>query len=95
LAPGDNLTMSNMYSLLNYIASSNKELYEPHSGPQTLSSGILSGSDHMTLHSVESGLRNYSDDERRLISISTIGVVARLALEFKQEAVCVCVIAAI
>ncbi|KAI0064541.1 hypothetical protein BV25DRAFT_1930940 [Artomyces pyxidatus] len=83
LAPGDDLIMSNMYSLLNYIAATSKEMHE--TGTNGHSS--LFGSDHATLHSVETGLYGYSEDERRLIGISTISVVARLALEFKQEEV--------
>ncbi|KAF5358382.1 hypothetical protein D9756_001382 [Leucocoprinus leucothites] len=43
--------------------------------------------DPATLHSLESGLRGLSDDEKRLTGISTISVVTRLALEFRIEEV--------
>lgn len=69
-----------MYSLLNYIAATSKEISE-YSMPNE------STSDHVTLNSVESGLRGLSEDEKRLIGISTISVVTRLALEFQQDEV--------
>lgn len=74
-----------MYSLLNYIAATSKEIseYSMNSHPN----GGDGASDHATLHSVESGLRGLSEDEKRLIGISTISVVTRLALEFQQEEV--------
>ncbi|ETW86100.1 hypothetical protein HETIRDRAFT_60199 [Heterobasidion irregulare TC 32-1] len=87
LAPGDDLIMSNMYSLLNYIAATSKDTHDGSIAPQSLNNSAFSGSDHLTLHSVETGLRGYTEDERRLIGISTISVVSRLALEFQQEEV--------
>lgn len=75
--------MSNIYSLLNYIAATSKETYDVN-GPLN---GGMNGSDHNTLYSIETGLRAYTEDERRLIGISTISVVARLALDFKEEEV--------
>ena len=73
--------MSNMYSLLNYIAATSKDLYDVNSlhihGPHIRNS----------THSLESGLRGLSEDEKRSIGISTISVVTRLALEFKAEEV--------
>jgi phosphatidylinositol 4-kinase len=80
LAPGDDAILSHMYSLLNYIAATSKEISEysvPNDGT----------SDQVTLNSVESGLRGLSEDEKRLIGISTISVVTRLALEFQQDEV--------
>src|ERR1700761_584078 len=37
LAPGDDLVMSNMYSLLNYIAATSKEIFESSSSSQIMS----------------------------------------------------------
>jgi phosphatidylinositol 4-kinase len=71
--------MSNMYSLLNYIAATSKD----HSVHVHTSSPYIRNS----AHSLESGLRGLSEDEKRSIGISTISVVTRLALEFKMEEV--------
>lgn len=72
--------MSNMYSLLNFIAATSKETYDmSFQGSDTY--------DHGTLHSLETGLRGLSEDEKRLTGISTISVVTRLALEFQIEEV--------
>ena len=81
LAPGDDLIMSNMYSLLNYIAATSKDIYDVNS------IHIYPFNSHIrnNAHSLESGLRGLSEDEKRLIGISTISVVTRLALEFKVE----------
>ncbi|TFK30200.1 atypical/PIKK/PI4K protein kinase [Coprinopsis marcescibilis] len=83
LAPGDDLIMSNMYSLLNYIAATSKEIYD------TTIFDFQGDSSHLEkkLRSLESGLRDLSDDEKHLIGISTISVVTRLALEFQMEEV--------
>lgn len=51
------------------------------------SSPYLPSSDHTTYYTVETGLRGYSDEEKQRIGISTISVVARLALEFQVEEV--------
>ncbi|EDR14914.1 uncharacterized protein LACBIDRAFT_187897 [Laccaria bicolor S238N-H82] len=84
LAPGDDLIMSNMYSLLNYIAATSKEIYDS-SSMHTLN--FNNTHNQGTIHSLESGLRGLSEDEKRLIGISTISVVTRLALEFRMEEV--------
>ncbi|KAF9014020.1 hypothetical protein BDQ17DRAFT_1475819 [Cyathus striatus] len=85
LAPGDDLILSNMYSLLNYISATSKEIHESGSHVSGyLFDGVY---DHGAIHSLESGLRGLSEDERRLIGISTISVVTRLALEFQMEEV--------
>jgi len=83
LAPGEDLVMSNMYSLLNYIAATSKDIENTSNSPMN---GDIprSSSDHVTL---ESGLLRLSEDERRLVGISTISVVTRLALEFRMEEV--------
>lgn len=79
--------MSNMYSLLNYIAATSKEIYESSGSAQMLGNPLYSSSDRATLQSVETGLRGLSEDEKRLVGISTISVVTRLALEFEMEEV--------
>ena len=74
--------MSNMYSLLNYIAATSKEIYDPVSlGAQHQFAAQGRG----TIHSLESGLRGLSEDEKRLTGISTISVVTRLALELQMD----------
>lgn len=75
--------MSNMYSLLNYIAATSKDIFDSssaHSHGYSLHS-------HPNPHSLETGLRGLSEDEKRLVGISTISAVTRLALEFKMEEV--------
>ncbi|KAJ6618823.1 hypothetical protein B0H10DRAFT_2217316 [Mycena sp. CBHHK59/15] len=84
LAPGDDLIMSNMYSLLNYIAATSKEIFESSNSSQMMNNPLYNAHDHATIHSVETGLRGLSEEEKRLIGISTISVVTRLALEFLQ-----------
>ena len=42
-------------------------------------------SDSATLHSIETGSHGNTEEEKRLITISTISVVSRLALEFKRD----------
>ncbi|TFK94778.1 atypical/PIKK/PI4K protein kinase [Polyporus arcularius HHB13444] len=84
LAPGDDLIMSYMYSLLNYIAATSKDIFET-SSVMVMNLGDVS--DLSTLHSVETGLRGLSEDEKRTIGISTISVATRLALESKSEEV--------
>ncbi|KAF8798204.1 hypothetical protein BYT27DRAFT_7178838 [Phlegmacium glaucopus] len=83
LAPGDDLIMSNMYSLLNYIAATSKDIYDVNS----IHNHPFNSHIRNNAHSLESGLRGLSEDEKRLIGISTISVVTRLALEFKVEEV--------
>jgi phosphatidylinositol 4-kinase len=82
--------MSNMYSLLNYIAATSHELYESSGASQVLNNPLYppSSLDHATLHSVATGIGALSEDEKRLVGISTISVVSRLALEFNMEEVC-------
>ncbi|KAH9071165.1 hypothetical protein EDB83DRAFT_2366879 [Lactarius deliciosus] len=92
LAPGDDLIMSNMYSLLNYIAATSKEMHDAlnNSARSDLCSSskpehTVMDSDRATLHSIETGSRGNTEEEKRLITISTISVVSRLALEFKRD----------
>lgn len=91
LAPGEDSIMSNMYSLLNFIAAISKETTES-SSQQLLHNPIYglpyaSSADQLTYWSEETGLRGRSDEEKQLIGITTISVVARLALEFDKEEV--------
>ncbi|KAI0075272.1 hypothetical protein K474DRAFT_1676500 [Panus rudis PR-1116 ss-1] len=62
------------------IATS-KEGYE--SG--ALLTALGEAGDRSTVHSVETGLRGLTEDEKRLVGISTMSVVTRLALEFRSE----------
>ncbi|KAF9475060.1 hypothetical protein BDN70DRAFT_996680 [Pholiota conissans] len=82
LAPGDDLIMSNMYSLLNYISATSKDIYDAGSMHVQFNS-----QSQVNLHSLETGLRGLSEEEKRLTGISTISAVTRLALEFKMEEV--------
>lgn len=86
LAPGDDIGMSYMYSLLNYIAATNKDSYE---SAAFINVNPADQADYSALYSVETGLRGLAEDEKRLIGISTISVVTRLALEFDGEEVCI------
>lgn len=79
--------MSNMYSLLNYIAATSKEIYESSSSSQMINNPLYASQDQATIQSVETGLRGLSEDDKRLVGISTISVVTRLALEFQMEEV--------
>ncbi|KAG9016282.1 phosphatidylinositol-4- kinase [Tulasnella sp. 427] len=85
VAPGDDLVMSNMYSLLNYIAATSKELSNPNTTPVIGHSPYAF--DQLGINSVETGLRVFDEDQRRLIGMSTISVVTQLALEFEEEEV--------
>ena len=81
--------MSNMYSLLNYIAATSKEINDGSSLAPTLSSSApeSENGEEGTMHSVKTGLQDFSEDQKRQIGISTISVVACLASEFKVEEV--------
>lgn len=87
LAPGDDLMLSNMYSLLNYIAAASKEISDGSSSLVIGQSPYMHPTENVsTIHS-ETGLRGRSDDQKRLIGITTISVVSQLALEFQEEEV--------
>ncbi|KAF5373565.1 hypothetical protein D9758_000828 [Tetrapyrgos nigripes] len=85
LAPGDDLIMSNMYSLLNYIAATSKEIFDSTGIQQ--SGNPMYSLDKNSVQTVETGLRGLSEEEKRLVGISTISVVTRLALQFHMEEV--------
>ena len=87
LAPGEDLIMSNMYSLLNYIAAASKDTYKNVDDSQSSNVLMYASQDYVSSQLVETGLRGLSEDEKRLVSISTISVVTRLALEFNTEEV--------
>ena len=78
--------MSNMYSLLNYIAATSKEIFESSNNSHLVNNPLYS-LDQNSVKTVETGLRGLSDEEKRLVGISTISVVTRLALEFHMEEV--------
>ncbi|KAG2336868.1 hypothetical protein BDR05DRAFT_832504, partial [Suillus weaverae] len=76
-----------MFSLLHYIAVTSKEITESRSSNQLLSnplytSSITSPADNVTFQSNKTGLHNCSDEEKRLIRITTISIVTCLALKF-------------
>ncbi len=73
-----------MYSLLNQIPATSKE---PLEGINGLGTSLKDLSDSATLYSLDSGLRGLTEDEKRLVGMSTISVVTRLALEFSDEEV--------
>ncbi|KAG6376278.1 hypothetical protein JVT61DRAFT_2256 [Boletus reticuloceps] len=93
LAPGEDSIMSNMYSLLNYIAATSQEIFESSSQQQQLLHNPLytlplsSSADQLAFQSEDVGLRGRSEEEKRLIGITTISIVTRLALEFDKEEV--------
>ncbi|TDL24976.1 atypical/PIKK/PI4K protein kinase [Rickenella mellea] len=84
LSPGDDFIMSNMYSLLNYITATSKDGGTTTGQPLFTSTQLA---EQTTLHSVKTGLQAFTDDEKRLIGISTIAVVTSLTLEFRIEEV--------
>ncbi|KAM6500354.1 hypothetical protein JOM56_003368 [Amanita muscaria] len=85
LAPGNDMMMSYMYSLLNYVAATSKELYETSTA--ILASSL--GNNHSPLieQSHERSLGDLSEDNKRMVGISVISVVTKLALEFRTEEV--------
>jgi len=76
-----------MYSLLNYIAATSQDMGDGALAKSIGTSPYIHGTEHATYHSVETGLRGYTDEEKQLIGTSTISVVTRLALEFQVEEV--------
>ncbi|CAG7846286.1 Phosphatidylinositol 4-kinase stt4 Short=PI4-kinase; Short=PtdIns-4-kinase [Serendipita indica DSM 11827] len=84
LSPGEDLIMSTMYSLLNYIAASSKT----SDGTKPIGTSPYMNDDDPAVNTyVETGLRSFTEEEKRLVSISTVCVVSTLALEFKVEEV--------
>ncbi len=86
--------MSNMYSLLNYVATTSKEIHDtPYNIPAFGQFSGLNGeyplmhSDRATVHSIDTVTHGHTEEERQLITTSTISVVSRLALEFKRDEV--------
>ena len=81
-----------MYSLLNYVAATSKEIHDlPHNtSPNSLFSTLndeyaIPHSDRTTQYSIDIVGHGFTEEERRLITTSTISVVSRLALEFKRD----------
>ncbi|ELU44766.1 phosphatidylinositol 4-kinase beta [Rhizoctonia solani AG-1 IA] len=79
-APGEDFLLSFIYSLLNYITATNQEM-DAGTSPYIHNHA----NDSTTAVSIESGLRNKTDLEKRRIGMSTISVITRLALAFKRE----------
>lgn len=84
-----------MYSLLNHVAATSKEVHDlPHStSPYGFFSSLdgeytIIHADRATLNSLDTVGHGHTEEERRLITTSTISVVSRLALEFKRDDVC-------
>ncbi|EJU05379.1 atypical/PIKK/PI4K protein kinase [Dacryopinax primogenitus] len=91
-ASGEDLIMSSMYSLLNYISATARD----HSSAmfEAASLSHIPGSTFPYLrgpegsgYSTTMGLNNYSQDQKRLVAISIISVVTHLALEFNRPEV--------
>lgn len=82
LSPGDDLIMSTMYSLLNFIAVTSKEL----TGQETAPRGAKAKME--TKEDMHVAFGTFTDNEKRILGISTICVVTHLALEVKKEEVC-------
>lgn len=78
LSPGDDLIMSTMYSLLNFIAVTSKE-------QGTAPRGDIAKEEARDDMHIAFG--TFTDHEKRILGISTICVVTHLALEVKKEEV--------
>lgn len=94
VAPGDDLVVSTMYSLLNYLgkdaATGGLSAGGAAGSGVSVRSGAsraLTGRDHATgvTHSNSSGhFATRSEEQKRLINTSTISMVSRLALEVRS-----------
>ncbi|CAE6500527.1 unnamed protein product [Rhizoctonia solani] len=80
VAPDEDFLLSFVYSLLNYITATNQDM-DAGASPYIHNHS----NDSTTAVSIESGLRNKTDIEKRRIGMSTISVITRLALVFKRE----------
>ncbi|CAE6468907.1 unnamed protein product [Rhizoctonia solani] len=80
VAPDEDFLLSFIYSLLNYITATNQDM-DAGTSPYIHNHN----NDSSTVVSIESGLRNKTDLEKRRIGMSTISVITRLALIFKRE----------
>jgi len=79
LSPGDDLIMSTMYSLLNFIAVTSKEQGTVPRGEKAKEEAR---------DDIHVAFGTFTDNEKRILGISTICVVTHLALEVKKEEVC-------
>ena len=86
LAPGDDAILSHTYSLLNYIAATSR--VPGVDGMSNFVQGTEGQTGYATLHSVQSALGGVMEEEKRLIAVNTISVVSRLAVELKNDEVC-------
>ena len=91
LSPGDDAMLSHTYSLLNYIAATSR--FSVVDDMRETIDGTDGQYGHATLHSVESALRGLTEEEKRLIAVSTVSVVSRLAVEFEKDEVCSSIVA--
>lgn len=87
MAPEKDMMMSYMYSLLNCVAATSKELYDTSTA--TLAASFGNNHAHVLIPPLERGLGGLSDDQRRVVGTSVISVVTKLALEFRTEEVIV------
>lgn len=72
-----------MYSLLNFLATANTDIVDgirPSSAP-------YNETENATVRSLDLGRRSYTEEEKRLVSISCVSVVTHLTLEFQLEEV--------
>jgi phosphatidylinositol 4-kinase len=74
--------MSTMYSLLNFIAVTSRELTGQGTAPRGEKAKVETGD------GIDIVFGTFTDDEKRTLGISTICVVTHLALEIKKEEVC-------
>ena len=78
--------LSHTYSLLNYIAATSR--FSGVDDMDEVIRGADGQTDYATLHSVQSALRGLTEEEKRLIAVSTISVVSQLAVQFENDEVC-------
>lgn len=81
-----------MYSLLNYLTTSSNKDVNAGTAARSTRSGLHHHDDHaetMTVHTTAGGtfIGTRTDEQKQRINASTIAVVTRLAMEFKQAEV--------
>lgn len=91
MVPGDDLAVSTMYSLLNYLGRESAGANGTAAGAGSLRSGVsraVAGRDFSMSHSASQAvLAQRSDDEKRIIHLSIVTIVSRLALEINRPEV--------
>ena len=83
LAPSDDAMLSHTYSLLNHISATSR--FSGLDDIGEIVEGSDGQSDYAVLRSVGSALRGLTEEEKRLIAVSTISVVSRFAVEFEND----------